>query len=145
LLPAKEEKRMIANNLPPIERKADGSLPSMSAKQRSRANALIREACSYYDCGNCLYLDEGKKSVCVQSISFSIHCKFFWHVLLEGAEGRTLKAQLLYAKEARVCSVCGKKVHSQSNHAKYCAVCAVTAKRAQKAAYARKQRAKVEK
>jgi predicted amidophosphoribosyltransferase len=64
---------------------------------------------------------------------------------MEGAEERILKAQLLYTKEPRICSACGKEVYSQSNHAKYCAVCAATAKRAQKAAYARKQRAKVEK
>ena len=42
-------------DLPPIERKPDGSLPHMTPRQRAQANALIRRECSYYDDGNCLY------------------------------------------------------------------------------------------
>ena len=45
--------------LPPVERRANGSLYRMDAKQRREAVRLIRERCSYYDSGNCLYLDRG--------------------------------------------------------------------------------------
>lgn len=133
---------MIINKMPPVERKADGSLPIMSAKQRSHANTLIRQTCSYYDGGNCLYLDRGESTVCVQSISYSVLCKYFWHILLETKEGRTLKAQLLHSENIKNCLVCGKAFHPQSNRVKYCNACAATTRRSQKAAHARKRRRK---
>ena len=63
--------------LPPIERKPDGSLPRMTPKQRQAAVKLIRKICCNYDNGNCVLLDEGDGCVCVQSISYSVNCKFF--------------------------------------------------------------------
>ncbi|MDL2235332.1 cysteine-rich VLP domain-containing protein, partial [Christensenellaceae bacterium OttesenSCG-928-L17] len=81
-------------NLPDIERKSDDSLLRMTPRQRAQANALIRRECSYYDDGNCLYLDQGEEVVCPQSISYSVCCKFFRHIVLEGKEGKTLKAAL---------------------------------------------------
>ncbi len=46
---------------PPIERRPDSSLYRMDAKQRREALRLIKGLCSYYDNGNCLYLDRGEE------------------------------------------------------------------------------------
>ena len=35
-------------------------LPSLTPKQRQRANALIKRLCANYDNGNCLALDDGE-------------------------------------------------------------------------------------
>ena len=72
---------------PPIERRPDSSLYRMDAKQRREALRLIKGLCSYYDNGNCLYLDRGEEVTCPQSISYSVCCKFFRHVLLKDKEG----------------------------------------------------------
>ncbi len=132
-------------DLPDIERRLDGSLPRMAPRQRSLANALIRRECSYYDDGNCLYLDRGEEVKCPQSISYSVCCKFFRHIVLEGATGKTLKAALFQKEALRRCSVCNKPFSSTSNNAKYCDACKGGVQRKQKAAYARKRRARVEK
>lgn len=130
---------------PPIERKSDGSLPCMTPRQRQHANMLIRKICCNYYKGNCLLLDDGDEHVCVQSISYSVCCKFFRHILLEDKEGLSLKAELFRDKTTKRCTVCNKAFQSKSNNAKYCGDCATAVQRKQKAAYARKRRSKVEK
>ena len=132
-------------DLPPIGLKLDGTLPRMNPNQRQRANKLIRRACSYYDNGNCLYLDDGEEHVCVQSISYSVNCKFFRHVVLEDKEGQTLKAEIFRDDTTKRCLICRSAFQSASNNAKYCRICAETVLRKQKAAHARKKRSKVEK
>ena len=132
-------------DLPPIEWRSDGSLPHMTPRQRTQANALIRRECSYCDDGNCLYLDRGEEVVCPQSISFSVCCKFFRHNVLAGKEGKTLKAALFQKDAMRRCTVCGKAFSSTSNNAKYCDGCKEDVQRRQKAAHARKRRSGVEK
>ena len=132
-------------DLPPIERRPDGSLPRMTPRQRAQANALIRRECSYHDDGNCLYLDRGEEVICPQSISFSVCCKFFRHIVLEGKEGKTLKAALFQKDSLRRCAVCGKAFSSTSNNAKYCDGCKEGVQSRQKAAHARKRRSGVEK
>ena len=132
-------------SLPPIERKPDGSLPRMTPAQRKQANSLIRKICCNYDAGNCLLLDDGEGCVCVQSISYSVNCKFFRHVLLEDKEGQSLKAEIFRDDTTKRCAVCGKAFQSESNNAKYCEDCAKDVQRKQKAAHARKRRLDVEK
>ena len=131
--------------LPPIERKPDGSLPRMTPKQRQAAVKLIRKICCNYDNGNCVLLDEGDGCVCVQSISYSVNCKFFRRVLLEDKEGLSLKAEIFRNDTTKRCAVCKKAFQSKSNNAKYCGDCAKIALRKQKAAHARKRRSGVEK
>ena len=63
--------------LPPIERKQDGSLYRMTPTQRKQANALIRRECCCYEDGNCMFLDDGDIHACPQTISFSVCCKWF--------------------------------------------------------------------
>ena len=131
--------------LPPVERRADGSLYRMDAKQRREAVRLIRERCSYYDSGSCLYLDRGEEVACPQSISYSVCCKFFRHVLLKDEAGRGLEAEVFRQAAGRRCAVCGRAFSSASNNAKYCPACRAAVQRRQKADYDRKRRAGVEK
>ncbi len=132
-------------HLPPIERKRDGTTPRMTPSQRKRANALIRDTCcNYYD-GNCLLLDKGGGCACVQSISYTVLCKFFRHVLLEDKAGQALKAELFRDETTKRCAVCGKAFQSKSNNAKYCVNCAKDVQRKQKAAHIRRKRSDVEK
>ncbi len=103
--PNKEEMPVnFVKNLPPIERKQDGTLPRMTPSQRKRANALICIICCNYYEGDCLLLDRA----CVQSISYTVLCKFFRHVLLEDKAGQALKAELFRDKSTKRCAVCGK-------------------------------------
>lgn len=57
-------------------------LPRLTPKQRQRANALIKRLCANYDNGNCLALDDGEPCACVQSISYSLLCKYFRKAVL---------------------------------------------------------------
>lgn len=132
-------------NLPPVEHMPNGFLPRMTPKQRREANVLIDKLCCNYNNGNCILLDGGEPSVCPQSISYSVNCKFFRHVLLEDKLGQTLKAEIFRDDTLKYCSVCGQAFQSFSNNAKYCERCAKTVLRKQKAEYARKQRSKLEK
>jgi hypothetical protein len=128
-------------NLPPVERRADGSLYRMDGKQRREGARLIKDLCSYYDNENCLYLDRGEAVICPQSISYSVCCKFFCHVLLKDQEGKGLEAGIFRWEALKRCAVCDKPFSSTSNSAKYCGDCKATVQRQQKAAYARRKRA----
>ena len=56
--------------------------PRMTEGQLRRARKLIRRLCANYDEGNCLALDEGEGCVCVQSISYSLLCRYFKEAVL---------------------------------------------------------------
>ena len=132
-------------DLPPIERGLNGSLPRMTPRQRREAVKLIRKHCCNYDDDNCLLLDDGEEHVCPQSISYSVNCKFFRHVLLEDKQVQSLKAEIFRDDATKLCSVCGKVFQSTSNNAKYCVDCAKDVQRKQKAKHAQKKRSDVEK
>lgn len=93
---------------PPIERRPDSSLYRMDAKQRREALRLIKGLCSYYDNGNCLYLDRGEEVTCPQSISYSVCCKFFRHVLLKDKEEKGLEAEVFQCDALKHCELCGR-------------------------------------
>ena len=131
--------------LPPVERKPDGSLPRMTPRQRQTAVKLIHKICSNYDNGNCILLDSGEEVVCPQSISYSVNCKFFRHVLLEDKDGQALKAEIFRDDTTKRCAVCGKAFQSKSNNAKYCKDCAKDVQRKQKSEHIKKRRSDVEK
>ena len=149
MLPGNQKKEVLMFNikdLPPIARQSDGSLPRMTPRQRQAAVRLIRKLCCNYLDGDCLLLDDGEGCVCVQSISYSVNCKFFRRVLLEDKDGAALKAELFRDDATKRCAVCGGTFSSKSNSAKYCGDCAPIIQRRQKAAHARKRRGlKVEK
>jgi len=143
LLPENQTKEVLMFNikgLPPIERQPDGSLPRMTPRQRQAAVRLISKLCCNYLDSNCLLLDDGEECVCVQSISYSINCKFFRRVLLEDKEGLALNAEIFRDAATKRCSICGEVFQSLSNNAKYCGACARNVQRRQKAAHARNRR-----
>ena len=79
-------------------------LPRMDYRQHRRARRLVHECCNY-DEGNCLLLDDGEPCVCVQSISFSLMCRWF-RVAVLPLDGE-LAAALLYRGSRKRCAVCG--------------------------------------
>mgnify|MGYP002235656292 CR=1 FL=1 len=99
-------------NLPPVERRADGSLYHMDGKQRRETVRLIKGLCSYYDNGNCLYLDRGEAVTCPQSNSYSVCCKFFRHVLLKESGRERIGSWDFPAEALKRCAVCGKPFSS---------------------------------
>ena len=80
------------------------NLPRMDYRQHRRARRLVHECCNY-DGGNCLLLDDGEPCVCVQSISFSLMCRWF-RVAVLPLDGE-LAAALLYRGSRKRCAVCG--------------------------------------
>lgn len=60
----------------------------ITPKQRAKINVLVRKACCNCHKGDCLLLDDGEETKCVQLISrYGIYCNYF------------LKAVLLAEKE----------------------------------------------
>lgn len=51
-------------------------IPRMDYRQYRAARRLVHECCNYED-GNCILLDDGEPCVCVQSISYSLLCRWF--------------------------------------------------------------------
>lgn len=48
----------------------------MDYRQYHRARKLVHECCNYID-ENCIALDDGEECVCIQSISYSLLCRWF--------------------------------------------------------------------
>ena len=136
---AKWRERMRDNpykDLPPLERRPDGSLYRMTPAQRKQAASLIRRECCCCEDGNCIVLDDGDTCTCPQTVSFSVCCKWFrWAVLpLDG----TLEAEIFRDKDLKRCEVCGGVFVPKSNRAKYCPGCAARVHRRQKTESERK-------
>ena len=113
------------------------SLPRMNYPQYRKARKLVRECCNYCD-GNCLLLDDGEECVCVQSISYSLLCRWFRAAVLP------LDAALCVEitkdrEEVKRCSECGAAFMPKSNRAKYCPSCAKRIRRRKEAERQRKR------
>ena len=109
----------------------------MSYPQYRKARKLTHECCNYCD-GNCLLLDDGEECVCVQSISYSLLCRWFRAAVLplDGA----LYAEIIQSRDiVKRCAVCGAAFTPKSNRAKYCPDCAVRMRRKQEAERQRKR------
>ena len=113
-------------------------IPVMTYSQYRRARKLVHQCCNY-ESGNCLAFDDGEECVCVQSISYSLLCRWFRSAVLPLDE--SLEADLLHQKEQKRCTVCGQPFLPGSNRAKYCKICAAIVHRRQKTASDRKRRA----
>ena len=70
------------------------------------------------------------RNVCVQSISYSLLCKWFRSAVLP--LDKPLETGLLFREELKRCAVCGQPFHPGSNRAKYCKPCATKVHRRQK-------------
>ena len=114
-------------------------LPRMDYRQHRRARQLVHECCNY-DEGNCLLLDDGEPCVCVQSISYSLMCRWF-RVAVLPLDGE-LAAALLYRGSRKRCAVCGAAFVPKSNRGKYCPGCAGRMKKIKAAERKQKQRQK---
>ena len=99
-------------------------IPVMDYRQYRRARRLVHECCNY-DGGNCIALDDGEECVCVQSISYSLLCRWFRAAVLP--LDRELETALFHRLDAKRCAVCGVLFIPGSNRAKYCPECAVQA------------------
>ena len=99
-------------------------IPVMDYRQYRRARRLVHECCNYID-GNCIALDDGEECVCVQSISYSLLCRWFRTAVLP--QDKELETALFIPG---------------SNRAKYCPECAARMKRINAAKRKRKQREK---
>lgn len=129
--------------LQPIERRPGGSLPRMTAAQRKRANALIRNTCCNYESGHCLLLDDGDDCTCPQTISYSVCCTWFRRAVLP--QDKALEAEIFKRDNVKRCAKCGAAFVPHSNRAKYCGLCAAKVHREQKNASDRKRRGRADK
>ena len=107
-------------------------IPHMSYQQYRAARKLVHRCCNY-DEGNCLVLE----CVCVQSISYSLLCRWFRTAVLP--QDAALCAALLYRDQMKPCVVCGASFVPKSNRAKYCPDCAITVRRKKEAERQRKR------
>ena len=109
----------------------------MDYRQYRRVRRLVHECCNYID-GNCIALDDGEECVCVQSISYSLLCRWFRAAVLP--LDRELETALFHRLDAKRCAVCGAAFVPKSNRGKYCPDCAGRMKKIKAAERKRKQR-----
>ena len=106
-------------------------IPHMDYLQYRRMRKLVHSCCNYMD-GNCIALDDGWESCpCVQSISYSLLCKWFRAAVLP--LDWELYASLLHRDNLKRCVICGSLYVPKSNRSKYCPECAVAARRIKEA------------
>ena len=99
----------------------NGKRPYMDYRQYRAARRLVHECCNYED-GNCILLDDGEPCICVQSISYSLLCRWFIAAVLP-IDGE-LEAALMRRGSWKRCTVCGAYFSPKSNRGKYCPDCA---------------------
>ena len=116
-------------------------IPRMDYRQYRAACRLVHECCNY-DNGNCILLDNGEPCVCVQSISYSLLCRWFIAAVLP-LDGK-LEAALLHRADRKRCTECGGYFLPKSNRGKYCPDCAARVHRRQKTESERKRRSCVD-
>ena len=116
--------------------------PRMNYSQYRKSRRLTHECCNYCD-GNCLLLDDGEECVCVQSISYSLLCRWFKAAVLP--LDAALYAELMERSQALRCRECGTLFSPRRPNCLYCPDCAKKRKRQSKKLWARKHRACVEK
>ena len=113
-------------------------IPRLTYQQYRAVRRLVHDCCNF-DGGNCLALDDGwEPCVCVQSITYSLVCKWFRAAVLPTDKG--LCAALLHRGQARPCAECGAMFVPRSNRGKYCDECAANVRRRKKAASERERR-----
>ena len=85
----------------------NGNIPRMDYRQYRAARRLVHECCNY-DSGNCLLLEDGEPCVCVQSISYSLLCRWFTAAVLPLDEA--LEAALLRRGSGKYCPDCAGRM-----------------------------------
>ena len=106
------------------------SIPRMNYRQYRKARKLTHECCNY--CDGSLLLDDGEECVCVQSISYSLLCRWFRAAVLP--LDVALCAEISKSRdEVKRCVECGAVFTPKSNRAKYCPDCAARVRRKKEA------------
>ena len=115
----------------------------LDEKQYRAVKKMTRAACANNDCGNCLLLDDGETCVCVQSISYSLLCRYFREAVLPA--NREFCAEVMKDRsiELKRCALCKSTFAAGSNRAKYCPDCAAKIRRRQKAESERNRRLRI--
>ena len=107
------------------------SIPRMNYRQYRKARKLTHECCNYCD-GNCLLLDDGEECVCVQSITYSLLCRWFRAAVLP--LDAALCAEISKSRdEVKRCVECGAVFTPKYNRAKYSPDCAARGRRKKEA------------
>ena len=75
----------------------------LDEKQYRAVKKMTRAACANNDCGNCLLLDDGETCVCVQSISYSLLCRYFREAVLPADRQRGNRFEALRGMRQHVC------------------------------------------
>ena len=91
----------------------------LTQEQLPRVRRLVRQCCNY-DGRECIALDDGAGCPCVQTISYSLLCRWFRNAVLP--LDPVLELRLLGGVPKR-CASCGKAFVPGSNRAKYCPAC----------------------
>ncbi len=116
----------------------DRPLPRMNYTQYRKMRRLVHECCNY-DGGNCILLDDGEGCVCVQSISYSLLCKWFRIAVLP--LDKDLAAALFPARHGlRRCGECGRSFSPPRHNTLYCPECAARRTRWKKREWAARNR-----
>ena len=110
----------------------------LTEAQYRAVKKMTRAECANNDNGNCLLLDDGDSHVCVQSISYSLNCRYFREAVLPA--DKKLYAEIMRDDSLRRCEVCNSTFAAGSNRAKYCPACAGKVRRRKKAENERKRR-----
>lgn len=114
------------------------TLPRMNYTQYRRMRRLVHECCNY-DGGNCLLLDDGDPCVCVQSISYSLLCRWFRAAVLP--LDKELAAALFPVRHGtRYCRECGRRFAPPRHNTLYCPECAAKRTRRKKREWAARNR-----
>ena len=116
-------------------------IPHMTYQQYRTAQRLVHSCCNY-DHGNCLLLDDGWDTcICVQSISYSLLCRWFRSAVLPLDE--KLYAALFPPPSVgqRRCRECKRFFAPPRHNTLYCPDCAANRAKRSKRDWARKKRA----
>lgn len=103
-----------------------------------RAKKLIRKLCANCDGGNCLLLDDGEECVCVQSISYTLLCRYFRAAVLPA--DRELYAEVMQTEIRKRCPECGQLFVPAHHNTIYCTACASKRTRQKKRLWAQQIR-----
>lgn len=114
-------------------------IPVATYTQYRKICRLVHECCNY-DGGNCLALDDGEPCVCVQSISYSLLCKWFRAAVLP--LDKELCAALFPPPSfgQRTCRECGELFKPPKHNTLFCPKCAGERAKRSRREWARKNR-----
>ena len=112
----------------------------ITPKQRTKINALVRKACCNCYKGNCLLLDDGEETKCVQLISrYGIYCNYFKNAVLP--TDKELFAEIVQPSHQKKCQICKSFFVPKAKNQRYCPGCAAVQKRKKAAERQRRKRA----